>query len=210
MMFTETDPTVDTIRPPAPNAQHSSVSVEHYTPIYIIRAAREVMGDITLDPASCIKGQVTVQADRFFDQATDGLKQSWANEKVWLNPPGGICMADGTPIPKGTKGLKRKDRVSSAALWWEKLCTEGVDQAIFLAFSIEFLQTAQKSSVSPLSFPFCIPSSRIDFLDESLMEQGSPTHSNCLIFVPPEEGRLEAIGRFHRYFSPIGQVVIPQ
>ncbi len=200
----------DTIRPPPPNPQHSSASVEHYSPEYIITAAAHTMGGITLDPASCAAANKIVKAGTWYGQEDDGLKQSWADHRVWLNPPGGICKADGTPIPKGTKGLKRSDRVSSAALWWEKLVTEGVNQAIFLAFSIEFLQTAQKSSVSPLSFPFCIPSSRIDFLDESLKEQGSPTHANCLIFVPPEEGRLEAIGRFHRYFSPIGQVVIPQ
>lgn len=192
------------------NAQHSSASVEHYSPREICQAALLTMGDITLDPASCATANLIVQASKWYGKDDDGLKQSWRDHKVFLNPPGGICKADGTPIPKGTKGLKRSDRVSSAALWWSKLVTEGVDQAIFLAFSIEFLQTAQKSPVSPLSFPFCIPSSRIDFLDESLVEQGSPTHANCLVYLPPENNRLEAIGRFHRYFSPIGQVVIPQ
>src|SRR5690242_13605881 len=62
-------------------------SVEWYTPPALLRAAREVLGSIELDPASCELANKTVGASRYYDKQTDGLQQSWHAETVWLNPP---------------------------------------------------------------------------------------------------------------------------
>jgi ParB-like chromosome segregation protein Spo0J len=59
---------------------------EWYTPAKYIEPAREVLGDIDLDPASCMIAQKTVQARRFFTIDDDGLKQEW-HGRVWMNPP---------------------------------------------------------------------------------------------------------------------------
>jgi phage N-6-adenine-methyltransferase len=59
---------------------------ERYTPPQYIDAAREVLGEFDLDPATCAMAQETVRANEFFTAETDGLSQEW-HGKVWMNPP---------------------------------------------------------------------------------------------------------------------------
>ncbi|HEY8881907.1 MAG TPA: DNA N-6-adenine-methyltransferase [Dermatophilaceae bacterium] len=44
----------------------------------------ERFGEFTLDVAAAAHN---TKCERFFDRATDGLRQSWAGEHVWCNPP---------------------------------------------------------------------------------------------------------------------------
>lgn len=67
---------------------NSSETCEWYTPPKVIEAAREVLGGIDLDPASCGFAQRTVRASAYFDADTDGLAQPWRG-RVFLNPPYG-------------------------------------------------------------------------------------------------------------------------
>lgn len=63
----------------------SSKSDEHYTPENIISAAREVMGEIDLDPMSSSAANRTVKAVKFYTKKDDGLTKPWFG-RVWLNP----------------------------------------------------------------------------------------------------------------------------
>jgi hypothetical protein len=65
-----------------------SLSNEHYTPKKYIEAARVVLGEIDLDPASCEEANQIVKAKKFFSIEDDGLEQEWYGN-VWLNPPYG-------------------------------------------------------------------------------------------------------------------------
>jgi phage N-6-adenine-methyltransferase len=59
---------------------------EWFTPAEYIAAAREVMGDIDLDPATHLLAQRVVQATQYYTRENDGLGLSWYG-RVWLNPP---------------------------------------------------------------------------------------------------------------------------
>jgi hypothetical protein len=59
---------------------------EWYTPGDWIERAREAMGSIDVDPASCEFAQRVVKATEWFDKTRSGLDQTWRGN-VWLNPP---------------------------------------------------------------------------------------------------------------------------
>jgi phage N-6-adenine-methyltransferase len=59
---------------------------EWYTPDAVLDAARDVLGEIDLDPASSEAAQAKVKAKAFFTKEDDGLAHDW-HGRVWLNPP---------------------------------------------------------------------------------------------------------------------------
>jgi len=215
--------------------QHSSESNEHYTPAEIVEAARVVLGEIDLDPASCPMAQDVVKASAWYGQGSefgeDGLAEPGAG-RVFLNPPGGL-------VPEEYRGL---GTTSSAALWWavwSNMWLVGeIDAMIFVGFTLEILRSTQGLDCpQPLHFPFCVPSSRIDFetantvrtkgkkagelIDPKQPEgarvgQGSPGHANVIVYLPPSlDRRCGGRGtlwtspearKFRETFEPIGEV----
>lgn len=66
---------------------HNSGDFEWYTPQGIIESARQTMGSIDLDPASCeFANKNHVKADKYFNLEEDGLSKEWVGN-VWMNPP---------------------------------------------------------------------------------------------------------------------------
>lgn len=59
---------------------------EWYTRPEIIDLAREVLGQIDVDPASNDIAQQWINATTFYTEETNGLDKPWTG-KVWVNPP---------------------------------------------------------------------------------------------------------------------------
>lgn len=160
-----------------PSARHSKETPEWYTPGDYVRAARQCMGGIDLDPASCPEANKVVQARHIYTARNSGLLNPW-NGRVFINPPGGLVKE-----------------------FWRKLineyATDDVTEFVWIGYSIEQLQTLQcldDGTVSPLdpAFALCIPRRRIAFVESaararvrrSLGKQraSSPSHANYIAY----------------------------
>lgn len=130
---------------------HSKASPEHYTPEWVVEAARTILGGrIGLDPCSCDLGQGVVLADQFFsfsEKGQDGLTLEWGRPGTTLiNPPGGKL---------------------AKAFWkraWDEFRARGTE-TIFIHFSLEQILSLSKLDgyPSPLECPIWFPSKRIPY-----------------------------------------------
>lgn len=134
--------------------------IEWYTPDEYLEAARLVLGEIELDPASSKIANQRVKAKRFYTAADDGLAQEW-HGKVWLNPP-------------YTNELIVK--------FVSKLCGHvkaGDVEAILLVNNATetawFQEAAQESDM------ICFPSGRVRFVDEE-GNPGAPLQGQAVLY----------------------------
>lgn len=170
--------------------QHSTGSVEWYTPPEIVEPARQVLGPMFLDPASCPVAQKTVRAAWWY--GSDGLSTWWA-DRVFLNPPG--------KSPTNPKGAKP---------WWNKMLHHAVHDPGFVGIYIGFNPSVLWFENSPLrwSRAICLPFKRIRFLkyeNGELTQPKNPSHNNVIALVTGRESRY-AIAKFQSAFAKVGQV----
>ena len=210
-------------------AQHSSESNEHYTPKWIIDICRRVLGRIELDPASSDEANLVVKAHHYFTEQTNGLLQDWRGfETVFVNPPGGVVDEECRTVIRASKAKGRKacaetgacglppghkhfGVTSSAATWWLKMdewWEQNRGSGIYLAFSLEILQTAQtyNDCVHPLDFTGCVLKERIKF-EQNGVPGEQPTHANMLVLLTEDEKRIRM---FRELLEPYGKVFTPR
>lgn len=178
------------------NVQHSSRSDSWRTPKYIVDMCRSVLQTIDLDPASDPHANKIVGASCYYTEYDDALSLCWGSLEVplsvFLNPPGG-----------------KIGNQSKVALFWNKLmeCRDAgnLTHAIFLAFSIEALQTTQNKGRRPIAeFPLCVPSRRISFVPSDGKIKNQPSHSNMIVYVP---GFVDRTPQFRDVFKNLGCVL---
>lgn len=116
-------------------------SNEWYTPLDYINAARQVLGDIDLDPASCQVANEKVKASEYYDVDDDGLTLPW-DGRVWLNPPYG----DPLPWVEKLTSSFREGTVTAALLLvntanspqWSRLLWNGPYTVCLLSKRVRF------------------------------------------------------------------------
>lgn len=168
------------------NIKHSAKNPDWGSPPWLVGAARKVMGGIALDPASTPEQNKIVGAEAYYTKEDDGLSKDWSGRNVYLNPPGG-----------------RIGKHSGPVVWWNKLVEDhgagDFDEAIFVAFSIEFLQTSQQLCSFEHAAAICIPAKRIPFVGKG----DSPSHANAILYLGPGPEW------FSKVFSVYGAIVAP-
>lgn len=170
--------------------KHSRGSSEWFTPTRFTDAAREVMGGIDLDPASCAEANEYVQATRYFTKEYDGRLQKWIADSVWLNPPGG---------EKGRSGQEE---------WFgyaEREYKAGnAKQIIFMMFNSSGTETEWFQGALG-NYPICYVNQRIKFTPAAgayeTSKRNDPVHGNAIIYLGPNNAR------FSEVFSKFGKVI---
>jgi phage N-6-adenine-methyltransferase len=142
---------------------------EWYTPPEYIDAAREVLGDIDLDPATSEVAQETVQASDYFTAETNGLDKPWQG-RVWLNPPYAADLV-------GKFAAKLVDHYREGDIAAAMLLVNN-------ATDTEWFQKAASDCKA-----VCFPSGRIRFLDDQ-GKPGAPLQGQAILYFGEDKQRF--------------------
>lgn len=154
---------------------------EWFTPELYIAMAREVMGEIDLDPATSKKAQKTVRAVKFFTKKDDGLKQKWEG-RVWMNPP-----------------YSQPDIANFIAKLVEEVQSGNVTEAIALTHN--YTDTAWGQQAGSIADAVCFHRSRIKFVRDN-GEIAAPTQGQTFFYFG-DQARV-----FFDMFSKVGYVLM--
>jgi phage N-6-adenine-methyltransferase len=163
-----------------PHVTNNSGENEWYTPPEYIDAARSVMGDIDLDPASSDFANRTIKAKRYHTMQDDGLVHAWAG-RVWMNPPYSGDLV-GRFITKLCQHLDAAE----------------VTQAVVLVNNAT--ETAWFQSLLQRASAVCFPKGRIRYLDRTGQVKQSPLQGQAFVYFGPDRDAFSLV------FSRFGEV----
>lgn len=183
----------------------TSGQVEYYTPQAIIEAARAVMGEIDMDPASSRAANARVKARDFFDEGMDGMLTPWGSQnhpnRVWLNHPFGKAEP---PCPQGCdkNHFHHKNEYYGNRRWIQKLMDEYAGGRVCEAMCITYACTSEKWFQPLLEYPQCFINARTNYvLPDGTVKKGV-TKGSVITYLGrrPEE--------FNRAFRQFGKIKV--
>ena len=152
----------------------------------VIKAARELFGEIDLDPASSGFFNAWVQANRIYTQAEDGYKRFW-HGRIFLNPP---------------YGKRNKFKGVYGARQWvlkaiEEYRCDRVSEAIIVI--------RDSNAKHPLvqEFASCEPTKRLVYRDGKGQMCNSPQHNSVIYYLG------NRVGKFANSFCHLGAIRVP-
>jgi phage N-6-adenine-methyltransferase len=155
---------------------------EWYTPQDFVGAARFVLGEIDLDPATHPIAQEWIKAKRFFTEEDDGLTKEWRG-RVWLNPP--------------YSREKIKPFINKMVAEIEAARTTA---AIVLTHS--YTDTEWFHKIGPVMQAMCFTNGRIAFMDPD-GEPCAPTQGQVFFYYGHD------VETFDTVFSAFGVIMYP-
>jgi len=198
----------------------SSGKTEYYTDPLILAAAREVMGYITLDPASSEAANKIVQAESFYDWDSEednwtAITDDWSQFtqhgplKVWMNSPFSAgekaCKQPHSACEKKSC-IKRGHHINVAIPgnkdWINKLVGEHLSGVVEEAMCICFNSTSE-AWFQPLGhFAQCYLSPRVNYYDMDGNKVKGVTKGSVVTYMGSN------VGRFAEVFSKFGAIKV--
>lgn len=141
--------------PETPHVAQSTGENEWYTPKEYIEAAKSVMGDIDVDPASSEIANKIVKAKIYYTAQNDGLTKPWIG-RIWMNPPYSqpLIVRFSETFVKKYKDTEVKEAcvlVNNATdTTWFQMMLEICDKVCFIKGRIRFLDIKEEATGAPL------------------------------------------------------------
>lgn len=168
--------------------------IEWYTPEYIIKAAREVMGGIDMDPATTSEANEKIVKATYFRTIEDDAllpDTTWMPDepygsyegRIWLNPP-----------------YRQPDIRKFAERLLEEIEKGYVVQAIWL--SNNATETSWGQILLSNGVSVCFPAQRIKFLDRNFQPANTPTQGQMIVGLGSELDKE----KFYSVFGELGEV----
>lgn len=151
------------------------------TPPEIVALARDVLGEIDLDPASNERAQTVVLAKAYYTRREDGLSCDWRG-RVWLNPPYSHPI-----VAQFTQHLL------------EQVESGNVEEAICLVNNATDTEWCQNMLAACSAV--CFAGKRIAFLDRDGKPKKGTRQGQLAFYFGPDADAFEAS------FSDLGQVL---
>jgi|TARA_R110000822_G_C15109573_1_gene472800 hypothetical protein len=157
-----------------------------FTPSLYTEMAKEVMGEIDLDPFSSAAANSHVCAKRYFDEESDAFKQTWFQDpgRVFMNPPYGRKIVD-----------------ASTDLFLANWSNGSVAQGIVLVNNAT--ETRWFQSLLRTTTLLCLPERRIAFENDDGKHVSGNTRGQAFFYFGDERQRFEEV------FGRIGIVLAP-
>lgn len=157
-----------------------------FTPSIYTEMAREVMGEIDLDPFSSKVANFHVKAKRYFDIKDDAFKKVWFQDqgRVFMNPPYGRKLID-----------------MAIDIFLANWASESISQGIVLvnnATETRWFQSLLRSTSS-----LCLPDRRIAFESDDGKHVSGNTRGQVFFYFGHKQKKFEEV------FSDVGTILIP-
>lgn len=195
---------------PATLINQTSGEVEYYTDPVILKAAKEVLGRIDLDPASSFLANCHVKARRYYGTSldgtfTDGITHFWCG-RIWMNHPFGrpetACVQPCERNKKNPNHVCHKIHYLGNAVWINKLIQEFICKNITEALCITYACTSEVWFQPLLNHPQCFLSPRTNYYTPDGKVKKGVTKGSVITYLG------DNVQGFARVFQEFGKIKI--